>query len=138
MTWITPEMTQLPLQIAEPNGGPKAFLVEAAGDVVLQVVEHIPVHRLDLRPPLAAAAQSPLLHTGLLYVWQPRGRGNGRISPVRSPSCMVWKETRYAYGAGLQLRRQMSAFQALSGRRLAHAGGWCQYTASTLADSPSA
>ena len=53
---------QLPLEVAEADGASEAVLVEAAGDVVLQVAQHIPVHPLDLPPPLAAAAESPLLH----------------------------------------------------------------------------
>ena len=50
-----------PLEVPEADAGPKAVLVEAAGDVVLQLVQHIRVHGLDLGPPLPAAAQRPLL-----------------------------------------------------------------------------
>ena len=61
-------MLQLPLEVAKADGAPKAVLVEAAGDVVLQVAQHIPVHPLDLPPPLAAAAEGPLLHMFISYV----------------------------------------------------------------------
>ena len=50
-----------PLEVAKADAGPKAVLVKAARDVVLQLVQHIPVHCLDLGPPLAAAAQRSLL-----------------------------------------------------------------------------
>lgn len=55
------EIASVPLEVSESYGRAKALLIEAAGNVVLQVAQHLPVHCLDLGAPLAAAAQCPLL-----------------------------------------------------------------------------
>ncbi len=57
------EVAAVPLEISKADGVAKALLIKPASNVVLQVAEHLPVHRLDLGAPLAAAAQRPLLQT---------------------------------------------------------------------------